>query len=185
MKIKYRLLFLVMLIVIVVVYIAVLTRSKSINTTIHGVHFQLGTEPISNVQPETISIQGSFSTKLNGLRTFNGLITFEHDTLPVPKDSRDLTIHFDKNGFGPIIYAYFEKSETIGAGPKTFSNGALFANSDFSLITYLPRDAWNGENGLMYAGPATTRKQALIISNELMKNFLKRADNDDSPYVLD
>lgn len=59
--------------------------------------------------------------------------------------------------------------------PKTFSNGVLFANSDFSSITYLPRGGWDGEDGLMFAGPAITREQALIISNEVMKKFIKNS----------
>lgn len=137
MKVKYTLVSLIMLVAIVVVYIAVLTHARSINTTIRGVNFQLGTEHIDNVQPEAVSIKGSLSRSLNGLRTFKGSITFEHDTIPIPKENRDTTIHFDKNGYGPIVYGYIENSGTKDAQPKTFSNGVLFANSDFSSITYL------------------------------------------------
>ena len=183
MKVKYGLLFLFLLFVIVVVNIALLTHDKSINTTIHGLNFQLGTEHISNVQPETINIKGSLSKSLNGIRTFKGSITFEHDLNPIPKDSGDAIIYFDENGYGPINYGYIEKSGTNDAQPKTFSNGVLFANSDFTLITYLPR-TWNAQDGLMFAGPAPTRQQALIISNELMKKFLKSVDTGDSPFVL-
>lgn len=49
---------------------------------------------------------------------------------------------------------------------------------------YLPRSGWNGVDGLIFAGPAIAREQALIISNELMKKFLKTIDTGDGPYVL-
>jgi hypothetical protein len=175
MKVKYALLLLILLIVIGVVYIAVVTHARSINTTIRGVNFQLGTEHIINVQPETVSIKGSLSKGLNGLRTFKGTVTFDHDSIPVPKESRGTTIYFDKDGYGPINYGYIENSGSKDAKPKTFGYGILFANSDFSSITYLSRDGWNGDDGLMFAGPTTTRKQALIISNELMKKFLQES----------
>ncbi|MCJ8015323.1 hypothetical protein MUG84_27025 [Paenibacillus sp. KQZ6P-2] len=186
MKVKYALLLLILLIVVAVVYFAVVTYPRSINTTIRGVNFQLGTEHINNVQPETLRIQGSLSTGLNGLQTFKGTITFDNDSIPVPDESRETTIHFDKYGYGPIVYGYIENAGTSAAKPETFSYGVLFTNSDFSSITYLNMNkrGWNGGDGLMFAGPATTRKQALIISNELMKKFLQSFDIGQGSYVL-
>ena len=136
MKVKYTLVSLIMLVAIVVVYIAVLTHARSINTTIRGVNFQLGTEHIDNVQPEAVSIKGSLSRSLNGLRTFKGSITFEHDTIPIPKENRDTTIHFDKNGYGPIVYGYI-RFRNKRCPTKNFFQRCFISNSDFSSITYL------------------------------------------------
>lgn len=83
------------------VYISVLAHARSINATIRGVNFQLGTQHINNVQPETVSVKGSLFKSLNGSRTFKGSITFEHDSITVPKESLETTIHFEKNGYGP------------------------------------------------------------------------------------
>jgi hypothetical protein len=175
---------LILTIFITLVYIAFKTSGHSIDVTIHGVNYQLGPENSNNVQPETVSIKGTWSRKLNGLRTFKGTITFAHDTIPVPEESRETTISFDRNGYGPIMYAFFETSSSGVAMPRTYSYGVLFANSDFSSVTYLKmrevvaKDGstggeWNGGDGLMYAGPATTREQALMISNELMQKHLQ------------
>jgi hypothetical protein len=130
-------------------------------------------------------MKGSLTTiGLRGLRTFTGTVAFDRDSIPVPQNSRETTIHFDKNGYGPVVYSYIENSGTENAMPRTFSYGVLFANADFSAITYLPRDGWNGADGFMFAGPAETRTQALGIANELMGNFLQKADSGNGPYVL-
>ncbi|QHW29630.1 hypothetical protein GZH47_01450 [Paenibacillus rhizovicinus] len=184
MKAKHKLSILVLLLVILILYIVVYLHNKSINSTIRGVNFRLGTEPIHNVQPETVRITGTVSKNLKGLRTFKGTVTFEHESIPVPKESRDVTIHFDKNGYGPIVYGYIENAGTEDARPKTFSDGVLFANADFSSITYLSRDGWDSEDGKMFAAPAATREEALILSNKLMKNFLKRDHTGEGSFVL-
>jgi hypothetical protein len=185
----------ILIIVTTLVYIYMVTYKRSIDVTIQGVNYQLGPENINNVKPETVSIKGSWSKSLNGLRTFKGTITFAHDTIPVPEESRETTILFDKNGYGPIMYGYFETSSSGVVMPRTYSYGVLFVNSDFSSVTYLKmrvviaKDGstggeWNGGDGLMFAGPATTREQALMISNELMKKHLQNVNYAGGHFVL-
>lgn len=184
MKVKYVLLFLILIIVIGAVYAAAVTQARSIDTVVNGVNFQLGTEHSGYLQPETVRIKGKVSTGLNGLRTFTGTITFDHDSIPVPEENRQTAIHFDKDGYGPVAYGYIENLGTAAAKPETFGYGVLFANSDFSSVAFLPRGGWNGADGVMFAGPAAARDQALRISNELMKKFLQRVDTGNGPYVL-
>jgi hypothetical protein len=175
---------LLLTIVITLVYIALNMYSRSIDLSIQGVKYQLGPENGNYVQPETVRIKGNWSRSLNGLRKFKGTITFAHDLIPVPKESLETTIRFDKNGYGPIMYAYFETSDSGVAMPRVYSYGTLFANADFSSVTFLKmrevvaKDGtnggeWNGSDGLMFAGPATTREQALMISNVLMQKHLQ------------
>ncbi|CAM3536544.1 hypothetical protein PALU110988_27845 [Paenibacillus lupini] len=171
------------------------TRSHLVDTTIVGVNYQLGGTNADNTQPETVTLKGSWSRNVKGLRTFKGTITFANDTIPVPEDSRKTTIHFDKNGYGPIIYGYFDESVSGIGVPLTYGYGVLFASSDFSKVTFLrmkeaatvdnsTRSGWNGEDGLMFAGPAMNREQALEISNELMKKHLKNPGYVDGQFVL-
>lgn len=91
----------ILIIVIVLGYFVWNMIGRPIDVTIQGVNYQLGTENRNHVNPETVSIKGSWSRKWNGLRIFEGTITFAHDTIPVPEDSRKTTIYFDKNGWGP------------------------------------------------------------------------------------
>lgn len=102
-------------------------HSRSIDVSIQGVNYQLGPENGNNVQPETVRIKGNWSRSLKGLRKFTGTITFTHETIPVPKESQETTIHFDKNGYGLIMYTYLEKSDPLNVEPRIYTYGALFA----------------------------------------------------------
>lgn len=97
---------LILIIVIVLGYMAWSMFGRSVDVTIQGVNYQLGSENRNHVNPETVSIKGSWSRKWNGLRIFEDTITFAHYTITVPEDSRKTTIYFDKNGWGPVIYPY-------------------------------------------------------------------------------
>ncbi|TYP74581.1 hypothetical protein [Paenibacillus methanolicus] len=44
--------------------------------------------------------------------------------------------------------------------------------------------SWNGEDGLMFAGPASTREEALAVSNDLMAPYLKQLMRDQGGFVL-
>ncbi|TXK84353.1 hypothetical protein [Paenibacillus sp. N3.4] len=184
-----------MTIILTLVDIVWVTYTRSIDVTIQGVNYQLGAENSNDVQSESVRIKGSSSRSLNGLRTFKGTITFAHDTITVPEESREAVIHFDKNGYGPVIYGYFETSSSGVVMPRVYNSGVLFADSDFRSVTFLrmkevvAKDGskgggWNGGDGLMFAGPATTREQALIISNELMKRHLQNADYVGGHFIL-
>jgi hypothetical protein len=152
--------------------------------TIKGVNYQLGPDNSEVLQPETLTIKGTWSRSLKGIRTFKGTVTFEHDSIPVPQESRETTVRFTPEGFGVVSYIYLENTSSGGVMPRAYSYGVLFANSDFSSVTFQrmredevttgksPGRGWNGRDGLMFAGPATTRDQALIISNDLMKKHL-------------
>lgn len=118
------------------------------------------------------------------MRQFKGTIAFAHEKMPVPVESRTVTVLFHENGVGSVIYAYIKNSGLAGATPETYGSGTLFANADFSSIVYLRMRqengrgqsvtmGWNGEDGLMFAGPATTREEAVDLSNALMEKFLR------------
>ncbi|MEL7597140.1 MAG: hypothetical protein AAGU01_02945, partial [Clostridiaceae bacterium] len=61
--------------------------------------------------------------------------------------------------------------------------GPIYINNDFSQLTinimepqnlYIPNKKWIGDNGLMISAPASNRKEALQISNSLMKYILSK-----------
>ncbi|SDW08674.1 hypothetical protein [Paenibacillus sp. CF384] len=181
--------------VIAISYIGLNMYSRSIDVSIQGVNYQLGPENGSNIQPETVRLKGKWSRSLKGIRKFRGTITFAHETIPVPKESLETTIRFDKNGYGLIIYTYFEKSGSMNVKPRIYTYGALFANADFSAVTFTKfrevatkddskGSEWNGGDGLMFAGPAATRVQALRISNELMQKHLRDDSYIGGQFVL-
>ncbi|WP_379346845.1 hypothetical protein [Paenibacillus sp. GCM10027629] len=49
------------------------------------------------------------------------------------------------------------------------------ANKHFTQVTLLlstPQKVWNSDNGYMIWAPASTREDALTLSNSLMRKFL-------------
>lgn len=51
--------------------------------------------------------------------------------------------------------------------------GDLFMSKDRNKLTInvIEDDSWSGRNGLMISAPAKNRKEALAISNEVMRTF--------------
>lgn len=171
------------------------TRDHSVDLTIHGIEYQLGTENSHHVRPESVHLKGTWSRSLKGIRTYQGTIHFASDPEPVPQEIREATVHFDQNGYGAITYGFIETTPLGEVKPRTYFDGGLFANSDFSSVAFMIMEKvesddgssgghWNGGDGLMFAGPATTREQALNLSNELMKKHLTNPGYMDGLFIL-
>ncbi|GAF06611.1 hypothetical protein JCM16418_581 [Paenibacillus pini JCM 16418] len=134
--------------------------------------YQLGNNTIEKVV--NIKINGKIYSSINGNKTFKGTIDVEGENLPVPSDQRQLIINLsDKLQGGVISYAGYDQGK-----PFTYAYGGIFFNKNFSkatLYVYNKNDAsggWNVDDGLMISLPASTRSEALDISNELMRNSL-------------
>jgi len=159
------------------------TRKHAVDVRIDGVNYQLGEENSSNVQAETVTIKGYWSRSLKGIRTFKGTIDFANRPIPVPEEeNREVTVRFTDKGYGTVVYIYVDNRNKWNVKPIIYHDGALFVNSDFSEVSYLimgetrnmsesgaVSKSWDADSGLMFAGPATTREQALAISNDLME----------------
>ncbi|MBO0586864.1 hypothetical protein [Sporosarcina sp. E16_8] len=159
------------------VILSVKTFPKQYTVNLEGVKYQLGTENNHFTEPITIRIDGKLQQSLTGSKTFKGTIDIDDEKIPVPEDQRGLEIMFQDNGGGPIVYSYFENGR-----PGTYGYGVLYTNSNFSEVTIatfqkdetdLSNRGWTSENGQMITAPAANRTEALKISNELMKDYLK------------
>lgn len=161
-------LFVLGLIIFSVVYI----YPKNINRSINGVEYKLGS---NNLKPVQIKIKGKLQRSLFGNKTFVGKIEIKGASYPNQDQNRQLTIEFQENGAGYINYAYYK----IGSN-ETHSYGVLFINKDLGNISiqeFKPDinggKSWSGDNGLIISGPASSKKKALEIANELMKNYFQ------------
>lgn len=163
---------------------------RSIDVTLTGVKYQLGTTgEKAGTEPATVIIHGKLYEKLNGNRTFKGEVNIVGEQIPVPLDQRKLVILFAKDGWGAISYPYFIYDERGAVeSAEIYPSHQIFANKDFTQVSLLIVDnihnskgensqtVWNAENGLMLTAPATTREEALSISNQLMRDFLNTND---------
>lgn len=185
---------LIILAAAVLVFFVLRTGSQTIHTTIDGTSYQLGTE--EHVMQDTVIIDGKVSTDWLGKRTFKGTIILQnnHD-IPVPKESRKVTIPFQKNGYGSIVYQFIQKNSDGSVTPEHYDDGAIFANSDFSKVTLIRLDhsvstdgaahgSWSAADGLMFAGPAATRDEALKLSNDLMSEYLTNESDPNGRFTL-
>jgi len=87
-------------------------------------------------------------------------------------------IHFDKNEYGSYKYIKIDED----GERQVLMHGDIFIKDKFSKLTMTifeksdsdsSRSGWNGKRGLMISAPAETRKEALDISNSLMKYYLR------------
>lgn len=186
---KWILSFSLLVIIIGVAGIIYVKHPRSIDLELAGVKYQLGSEGAkSGTEPATVVIQGKLHTSLKGERVFKGKIQIVGEQIPVPQDQRKVEIHFSKDGWGSISYIYFIFDER-GAikDSDIYQSHSIFASKDFSRVTLLlntsdqrsdvkdgnTHTVWSSENGMMLSAPASTREEALALSNKLMREFFK------------
>ncbi|WP_028612564.1 hypothetical protein [Paenibacillus harenae] len=147
---------------------------RDIDFDAQGVKYRLGKENRGTEELVRIRIQGKLYRSWLGDQTFNGIVDIEGEELPVPENQRQLTIPLDNNRSGWVVYHYVED-----AHPKHYSYGMIYTTDDFRKVTISIHEqsgqdeskGWNGEDGYMLSTPASSREEALRISNELMSEF--------------
>lgn len=146
---------------------------RTINLDAQGLKYRLGAGSIENEQLINLHIKGKMYKSITGNKTFKGIIEFEDDGLPVPKEHRQLEVNFYRTNVGVIAYQY-----NLDGKPKIFVFGSIYIYKDFSKITIAVLDhegdhgSWTGEDGIMITAPTSSRSEAIDISNELMKGSL-------------
>ena len=160
---------------------------KEVNIDAQGIKYRLGVEHIGSEKLVNVKIEGKLYKRISGERRFKGTIDIEDEEIPVPIDQRKLEIAIASNGWGAINYPYFtsSKKDNVVDGTNIHPYGSLFINSNFSKVTILLSDqnenesdgnigeSWNSENGYMITVPASNRGEAILLSNELMEQFLQ------------
>jgi len=139
-----------------------------------GIKYRLGAEG-------AFVIRGKLHTSLTGKRTFKGEVTVVGEQIPVPEDQRKIEILFANDGWGAMMYPYF-LFDARGAvvGSDIYASHSIFASKDFSQATLLLNpgngtertEDWSTDGGAMISAPASTREEALTLSNQLMRKYL-------------
>lgn len=150
------------------------TWTKEIDVTLQGTQFQLGTN--EDGFQTAVKLNGTLKKSWNGFKSFQGTIEVEGEAAPTAKYDKEITIIFDDDGDGHIIYDYWENG-----APHLMQYGLLFINEDMSKLVITPfyaRDGsrtngWSGDNGRLIVAPATDNQEGLIIANELMNDFIQ------------
>lgn len=166
------------LLVIAIIAAAIYYIPKSVKLTVSGIQYRLGEENKQIVEPIEVNIDGRIGRLWNGDRFFEGDISLPQLQLPIPDSAKLMRISLGEDHSGTMTYHYVEDGS-----PSLFSLGTVFFSKDFEALTILLLDrdesgggSWNAQNGAMLSAPAANREQALILSNQLMKQFLQGAE---------
>ncbi|MBN2852144.1 MAG: hypothetical protein JXQ23_05345 [Clostridia bacterium] len=149
---------------------------KNIDRTFEAVKYRLGAENADYMEKTSYMIKGKYSHSLFG-HSFKGVIYENGEPISAfNNDDYDVTINFDETNQG-LLYITGEYVSLISYGTiyidQKFNQIAisLFEQAEDSAAN---EKTWNSADGLMIAGPAATREEALDISNELMKEVIHK-----------
>ena len=148
--------------VIVLLVVILILYPKRYDKEFSGIIYRLGKE--NQEYFERVSI--SFDGKLTRLPILNnkyigdiiiGDMKITEITLVFDSDNSAMIFDSNLNTYGQIYFDNDYKSFTIAISEQIGSNSAK---------------GWDGSNGLMISAPASSREEALNISNKVMKSKL-------------
>lgn len=148
---------------------------KEVAMNAQGIQYRLGDDSASLEQPLNVRIEGKAYKSITGQRTFKGIIDLDMEGLdiPIPDNQRKLEISIDKHNRGMLQY-----SDTENGMALPHFVGELYVNKEFSKVAIAlldheeGRGGWSGDSGAMIAAPASSRTEALEVSNALMSPAL-------------
>lgn len=148
---------------------------KEVAMNAQGIQYRLGDEAASLEQPLNVRIEGKIYKSITGQQTlFKGIVDLEGLEIPIPENQRKLEISFDKHNRGMLQYSDIQNGMAL---PHFV--GELYVNKDFSEVAIALLDheegrggGWSGDSGAMIAAPASSRREALEVSNALMSPAL-------------
>lgn len=172
MKRTYVYLLLICLGIVMIMFVVYSYYPKEVLINTQGIKYRLGN--VEYEQSIHVLIKGKMYKSFSGNRTFRGVIELEGEEVPVPQSQRQLELHFYKEYQAVLIYPYFENG-------KIYHHlvGTLYLDRDFTKATIAllekkdnQQGSWDGTNGLMVTAPASNRREAIEISNELMNEYI-------------
>lgn len=140
---------------------------KEINQAMDGMVYEVGSKSNQINKEVSITIKGKLYRKIFNQDRFKGTIDIKGE---VPTN-----IILDKK---QVEVVFIENRGLLLFGDTPF--GFIYINRDFSEVSIIvselnesERGRWDPQDGILISGPATSRKEALNISNELIGDLLK------------
>ncbi|MCY6355224.1 hypothetical protein [Clostridium sp. ZS2-4] len=177
-RVRARTILVILFVVLVLAYVYI-AFPRTYNKTFQGIKYRLGETNNQFTEKVTISINGKLSNDFIFGKKFVGKIKINDLEFPKENELKEIKLKFDKYNRSNIQYYFVNKAQTF----SQVTYGPIYINDDFSQLTinimepqnlYIPNKKWIGDNGLMIAAPASNRKEALQISNSLMKYILSK-----------
>lgn len=154
----------------VLVTMTVISFPRNIDRTFESVKFRLGIENADYAEMTSIRFSGKYSDGLFG-HSFSGDI-YENGSLLNANGMVTIDFNFSNQG---LIYLSDSSFNLKSYGIIYIDNG--FKKMSISLVESVEgsgEKAWSSEDGSMVAGSAMNREEALLISNELLSDFIRK-----------
>lgn len=181
MKTKSRLSYTILVILLFfTIYYFWYTSPIEVSKVYEGILYQLGSENSDVEEKVEIKLVGEVKRKLFSNIKFSGNIQIDSEMIP-PAHAKEDKIQFEignnhVNG-SPITYI-----DLAADGVSKFGN--IYITNDlntFVITVYAQTEdggsSWNSKDGKVIAAPATSREEALEVTNELMNPTSMNIDN--------
>lgn len=157
-KLLYNKMLMGLLLLLLIAAVCLLPRPKPMNITQEGVLWRCGVP--EEARTTTVKVAGTYWDYLFGKDDFKGTVWVED--LPETHGETSI-IDLGDNQYG-IWY------ETEDALLRAF--GGQFLRKDGSVLLIIHEDGgWDADTGLMLTAPASTREEAVALTNELAKEL--------------
>jgi membrane protein YdbS with pleckstrin-like domain len=153
------------IVMLVVVTYTILLIPREFNRSYEGVKFRLGDETEEILEKVRIEFKGTICRNFTLEETFKGSIRINDFAIPSEKNFQ---------GFVTIDLSHGDwLRESISyLGSRIYGNLYMSRDHNQLSIIIMEDNGWNSEDGLMITAPASNRKEALYVSNNVMKLFL-------------
>src|SRR5690606_2590356 len=151
------------LIIILVAFVTYYFWPKQYDFTLPGVIYQLGEENVDYSVHTSIVVEGTLTRSLTGDRTFRGKIEIVDDSMYDSEKVKLIDLKFFRNTNNSALIQY----QNVGKFLQTSALGTIYINNDFSKMAITRfvdiegthSQTWSGNDGFMFAAPATTRDE--------------------------
>lgn len=163
----------ILLVVILFLVSIISLFPKQIDTSLSGLVYRLGEDNTNDITKVNVEFTGNYFKNAFKEDIFKGYLTIKTED---KEASSYCEVYFNNKGHGKIYYDL----EIPDMFPDVKIND-MYINNNFSevsmtlsanVIDNTSYNSWNTSEGYIFAAPATTRDDALLVSNELMNKQL-------------
>ncbi|MCK5811692.1 MAG: hypothetical protein KAG94_02225 [Clostridiales bacterium] len=159
-------------IIFVILLMLIIHLPRNIQRDFLGVQIKAGEKNDETFEYVLLHFDGRFQKAFLTQASFVGYVVLESNG-DVAEGEVNIRFHPELGGY--LVFYSTDSSVQNNIG-------SIFIDSNFKQVTItvaepvegnLSRIHWSSDDGLIICAPASTREEAIIMSNDLMKNYLE------------
>lgn len=159
-----------MMVILITAVVVLALSTKVVNNTMYGMKFEIGDHDPSSFEVVKIQVRGTYSRNFLYGHKFQGNIIFNDDEM---MKHTEVNILYGKTNGGSFVY--FNDGKNYLATPIVI--GSLFSDNRFksmAIAVFNEQEEglsnWTKGEQYIIVAPATSKEEALVIANKLMKD---------------